>query len=147
MLQNIGDKLKGNKWLTYAVLGSLTLVFAAWGAYGLIDVGVQGGSYAAKVNGEEVSSEEINRRWQEQLPQYIRAAGGQLSDAQRAELQQQLLDSAVRSIAATQHARSLGYRVSDAQVLQAYQAEPAFQVEGRFNVDAARSPPGGRGPY
>jgi peptidyl-prolyl cis-trans isomerase D len=139
MLQNIGDKLKGNKWLTYVVLGSLTLVFAAWGAYGIIDVGMRGGTYAAKVNGEEVSSEEINRRWQEQLPGYIRAAGGQLSDAQRTELQQRLLDSAVRSVAATQHARELGYRVSDDQVLQAYQAEAAFQVEGRFNVDAARS--------
>jgi peptidyl-prolyl cis-trans isomerase D len=139
MLQNIGDKLKGNKWLTYVVLGSLTLVFAAWGAYGIIDVGMKGGTYAAKVNGEEVSSEEINRRWQEQLPQYIRANGGQLSDAKRTELQQALLDSAVRSIAATQHARSLGYRVSDAQVLDAYRAEAAFQVEGKFNVDAARS--------
>ncbi|MEO8313301.1 MAG: SurA N-terminal domain-containing protein [Pseudomonadota bacterium] len=139
MLQNIGDKLKGNKWLTYAVLGSLTLVFAAWGAYGIIDVGTRGGTYAAKVNGEEISSDEINRRWQEQLPQHIRAAGGQLSDAQRTELQQQLLDSAIRTITATQHARSLGYRVSDDQVLRAYQAETAFQVEGKFNVDAARS--------
>jgi peptidyl-prolyl cis-trans isomerase D len=139
MLQNIGDKLKGNKWLTYVVLGSLTLVFAAWGAYGIIDVGMRGGTYAAKVNGEEVSSEEINRRWQEQLPQYIRAAGGQLNDTQRTELQQRLLDSAVRSIAATQHARSLGYRVSDDQVQQAYRSEAAFQVQGQFNVDAARS--------
>jgi peptidyl-prolyl cis-trans isomerase D len=139
MLQNIGDSLKGHKWLMYIVLGALILVFAAWGAYGLVDVSTTGPSYAAKVNGEEIPADEINQSWQNQLPQYMRTFGGELTDAQRTELQGRLLDQAVRTVAATQHARGLGYRVTDAQVLQAYQAEPAFQIDGKFDPRIARS--------
>jgi peptidyl-prolyl cis-trans isomerase D len=73
------------------------------------------------------------------LPQYLRAYGGQLTDAQRNELQQRLLDSEISRLAVTQHARNLGYRVTDAQVLKAYQSEPAFQVDGKFDPQAARA--------
>jgi peptidyl-prolyl cis-trans isomerase D len=139
MLQNIGDKLKGNKWLTYFMLGALALVFAAWGAYGIVDVGVNATSYAAKVNGEKISSEQINADWQNRLPQYLRAYGGELTDAQRTQFQSDLLDLSIRTLAATQHARKLGYRVTDAQVLQAYQSEPAFQVDGKFDPQVARA--------
>src|SRR5882762_9152735 len=38
MLQRIGDSLKGQKWLAYLVLGALALVFAAWGAYGVVNL-------------------------------------------------------------------------------------------------------------
>lgn len=139
MLQNIGDTLKNSKWLTYLLLGPLVLVFAAWGAYGLVSDSGTTTTYAAKVNGEEISAEQVNRTWQNQLPQYLRAFGGQLTEAQRKELQDRLMDTEISAVAATQHARGLGYRVTDAQVLEAYQAEPAFQLEGKFNVDVARS--------
>lgn len=138
MLQNIGDTLKGQKWLAYAVLGALTLVFAAWGAFGIVDVGFGTGGYAAKVNGEEISTTEANDLWQRQLPQLIQASGGNLTEEQRAEFQQQMLDGQIRNLAAEQQARRLGYTVTNAQLAQAFQSEPAFLVDGKFNAAVAR---------
>ena len=146
MLQNLGDKLKGmsgsggkSRWIGYLILGALILVFVAWGPYAAVDLSFTQGDYAAKVGGEKISATEINERWQQRLPQLLQASGGQLSEAQRVQMQDELLDSAVTALAATQHARKLGLRVSDAQVEQAFRETPAFQVDGKFNANAARS--------
>jgi peptidyl-prolyl cis-trans isomerase D len=114
-------------------------VFVAWGPYAAVDLSFTQGDYAAKVDGEKISAAEINERWQQRLPQLLQATGGQLSEAQRVQMQQELLDSAVTALAATQHARKLGLRVSDAQVEQAFRETPSFQVDGKFNANAARS--------
>ena len=137
MLQKIGDKLQGQRWLAFGMLGMLALVFAFWGAYGIVDLSMGSGSYAAKVNGEEISAEEVNRAWQEQQPQYLRVFGGELSPAQRDQLQNRLLDSYIRNAAVLQRATQQGFRVTDAQIRQAYENEPAFQVEGKFSAQAA----------
>jgi peptidyl-prolyl cis-trans isomerase D len=145
MLQNIGDKLKGtgtaggrgHRWVYYAILAALILVFIAWGPYSMFNASFGTAGYAARVNGEDISVDEINREWQEQQPRLMQSFGGQLSDLQRELFQQQLLDSAVRGLAVTQYARKLGYGVTDAQVSKAIHEEEAFQVDGKFNAQAA----------
>jgi peptidyl-prolyl cis-trans isomerase D len=139
MLQNIRDKMQSQKWLTYLMLGTLALVFAAWGAYGIVDVGFGSASYAAKVNGQEISRAEVNDIWQQQQSRLMQVFGGNITDAQREQFQQQVLDEAVRSLATTQYAQKVGYRVSDEQLREAFQREPAFQVDGKFNLQVARS--------
>ncbi|MET0281447.1 MAG: SurA N-terminal domain-containing protein [Steroidobacteraceae bacterium] len=147
MLQNIGDKLKGqgegggraHRWVWYSILGALGLVFAAWGPYSVVDMSFGQGDYAAKVDGEKISADEMNRAWQQQQPRLMQAFGGQLSPEQRTQFQQQLIDSAVRGLATTTYASRIGYRVSDAQLSRAFQQEEAFQVDGKFNLQAARS--------
>ena len=69
MLQKIGDKLQGQRWLAFVILGLLALIFAAWGAYGIVDFTMGAGTAAAKVNGEEIPAAEVNRAWQEEQPQ------------------------------------------------------------------------------
>ncbi len=146
MLQNIGDKLKGtgtaggkgHRWVWYTILGALILVFALWGPYSL-NMSFGQTAYAAKVNGEEIPLEEINREWQDQLPGLMQSFGGELPDLQREILQQQLLDGAVRGLAVTQYARKLGYAISDQRLAKAFQEEEAFQVDGKFNLQAARA--------
>jgi peptidyl-prolyl cis-trans isomerase D len=146
MLQNIGDKLKGtgatggkgHRWVWYLILGALILVFALWGPYSL-NMSFGQATWAAKVNGEEIPIQEVNRAWQQQLPSLMQAFGGQLPDLQRELYQQQLLDSAVRGLAITQYARKKGYGVTDEQLSQAFQNEEAFQVDGKFNLQAARA--------
>jgi peptidyl-prolyl cis-trans isomerase D len=140
MLQNIGDKLKSQRWLATALLGLLALIFAAWGAYGIVNVSFSPQDYGLKVNGERVTTETLNRAWQQRQAQYAQALNGAaLPAAQTHAMQQQLLDEYVRETVLRQRAQASGYRASDAQVLAAYQSEPAFQVDGKFSALAAKT--------
>jgi len=137
MLQKIGDKLQGSKWLSYVMLGALALVFAAWGAYGIVDFTSHLGNYAAKVGNEEISLDRAKTEWQRMEPQYLNLFGGEIPAAQRTLLQGRLLDSLVREEVVRQAAAKLGFAVTEAQLRQAYQSEQAFQSEGKFSPQAA----------
>ena len=133
MLQTIHDKLKG--WLAGVVLGAIGLVFVFWG----INWTLSAPTYAAKVNGDEISGNEVREAYQQQLAQYERQANGALDDAQRTEIKKHVLDDYVNSEALVTRADELGYRVSDGELLDAMAQMPAFQVDGKFDQDAMRS--------
>jgi peptidyl-prolyl cis-trans isomerase D len=145
MLQKIGDKLQGSKWLSYVMLGALALVFAAWGAYGIVDFTSHLGNYAAKVGSQEISLERVKTEWQRQEPQYLNLFGGEIPAEQRTRLQSRLLDAMVREEVVRQAATKLGFAVTEAQLRQAYQSEPAFQAEGKFSPQAAMAALAGAG--
>ncbi len=128
MLQSIHDKLKG--WLAMVVLGAIGLVFVFWG----INWTLSAPNYAAKVNGTEVSANEVRQSYQQQLAQVERQANGTLSEAQRNDIKKRVLDQYVNSEALITRADDLGYRVSDAEVLQAMCEIPAFQVDGKCDT-------------
>jgi peptidyl-prolyl cis-trans isomerase D len=131
MLQTIHDKLKG--WVAGLVLGAIALVFVFWG----INWTLSAPTYAAKVNGHEISSADVRQAYQQQLANAERAANGNLSDAQRNEIKRRVLDDYVSSEALVTRADDLGYRVSDREILQEMSLVPAFQVDGKFNLDHA----------
>lgn len=140
MLQNIGDKLKSNRWIAGVILGGLALLFAVWGAYGVVNISFGTANYGLKVNGERITTDTLNRAWQQRLSQYSQALNGnELGDAQKAILQQQLIEEYIRDTVLRQRAEDSGLRASEAQVLAAYQSETAFQVDGKFNAAAART--------
>jgi peptidyl-prolyl cis-trans isomerase D len=125
MLQSIHDKLKG--WLAGVVLGIIGLVFVFWG----INWTMTAPSYAAKVNGSEVSVNDVRQSYQQQLAQVERQAKGSLSDTQRNDIKKRVLDEYVNSEALVTRADALGYRVSDSDLLKAMSQVPAFQVDGK----------------
>ncbi len=84
MLQTIHDKLKG--WLAGVVLGAIGLVFVFWG----INWTLTAPNYAAKVNGSEVSINDVRQSYQQQLAQVERQANGSLSEAQRDEIKKRV---------------------------------------------------------
>jgi peptidyl-prolyl cis-trans isomerase D len=127
MLQSIHDKLKG--WLAGVVLGAIGLVFVFWG----INWTMTAPNYAAKVNGSEVSANEVRQSYQQQLAQVERQANGSISDAQRNQIKARVLDEYVSSEALVTRADALGYRVSDQELLQAMAQVPVFQVDGKFD--------------
>jgi peptidyl-prolyl cis-trans isomerase D len=140
MLQNLGDKLKGQRWLAGLVLGLLALLFAIWGAYGVVNLSFGQADYGLKVNGERISTETLNRAWQERQAQYARMLnGGEMTDAQKLVLQQQLLDQYIRSTLLRQRAEEDGYRPTPQALREAITGEPAFQVDGKFDPRAART--------
>ncbi|MGB8693352.1 MAG: peptidylprolyl isomerase [Steroidobacteraceae bacterium] len=138
MLQNIGDTLKTQRWLAYALLGLLILVFALWGAYGIVDLTVGTPKYGLKINGEEIPSATLQQAWQERQSQYQQQVKAEIPPDVRTTLQEQLLDQYTRSTLLRQRSNQRGFRVSDAALLTAYQGEPSFQVDGKFNDVAAK---------
>jgi peptidyl-prolyl cis-trans isomerase D len=131
MLQSIHDKLKG--WVAGVVLGAIGLVFVFWG----INWTLSAPNYAAKVNGVEISPNEVRQSYQQQLAQIERQSNAPLDDAMRNEIKRRVLDEYVNTEALVTRADDLGYRVSDQQLLQAMSQVPAFQVDGKFDLSHA----------
>jgi len=105
-------------------LGAVGLVFVFWG----INWTLSAPNYAAKVNGTEISSNEVRQSYQQQLAQVERQANAPLDEAQRTEIKRRVLDQYVGSEALVSRADDLGYRVSDQDLLNAMAEVPAFQV-------------------
>jgi peptidyl-prolyl cis-trans isomerase D len=131
MLQTIHDRLKG--WLAGVVLGAIGLVFVFWG----INWTLTAPTYAAKVNGSEVSANEVRQSYQQQLAQLQRQTNGAVTEAQRNDIKRRVLDEYVNSEALVTRADDLGYRVSDQELLQAMSQVPIFQVDGKFDYGHA----------
>src|SRR5580700_3459589 len=127
MLQSIHDKLKG--WVAGVVLGAIGLVFVFWG----INWTLSAPTYAAKVNGSEISSNEVRQTYQQQLAQIERQSSVPLDDAMRNEIKQRVLEQYVASEALVTRADDLGYRVSDSELLSEMAKVPALQVDGKFD--------------
>jgi peptidyl-prolyl cis-trans isomerase D len=127
MLQTIHDKITG--WVAYVILGAIALVFVLWG----INWTLGAPNYAAKVNGNEISVNEVRQSYQQQLAQMERAAPKGLDDAARNDIKRKVLDDYVNSEALVTRADALGYRVSDGELLKAMAQIPALQVDGRFD--------------
>jgi len=127
MLQSIHDKLKG--WVAGVVLGAIGLVFVFWG----INWTLSAPTYAAKVNGSEISSNEVRQTYQQQLAQIERQSNAPLDEAMRNEIKQRVLDEYVNSEALVTRADELGYRVSDSELLAEMAKVPALQTDGKFD--------------
>jgi len=63
MLQKITDTIDTHKWLWYSILGALALVFAAWGAYGIVNLNFSTSSYAAEAGGQTISLDQARNAW------------------------------------------------------------------------------------
>jgi peptidyl-prolyl cis-trans isomerase D len=131
MLQSIHDKLKG--WVAGIVLGAIGLVFVFWG----INWTLSAPTYAAKVNGSEISTTEVRQKYQQQLAQIARQTNAPLSDSMRNEIKRRVLEDSVGGEALVTRADDLGYRVSDQDLLAAMSEVPAFQVDGKFDLPHA----------
>src|SRR5256885_15648213 len=113
MLQKIGDSLKGQKWLAYLVLGALALVFAAWGAYGVVNLSFGGSNYAAEANGSKISLEEARDAWLRQQTQWQQRLGGaEIPPPLRAKLQDQVLEGLIGPAPPTHRPHHMGLPAS-----------------------------------
>jgi peptidyl-prolyl cis-trans isomerase D len=137
MLQNLGDKLKSQRWLGTTILGLLALIFALWGAYGIVDLTFGTPNYAAKVNGEDIPVATVQNAWQQRQSQLQQRLQKDLPPEERHLLQQQLLDEYINDTLLHQRAERGGMRASVVQVAEAYKSDPNFQVNGQFSKAAA----------
>src|SRR5271154_4810351 len=122
MLQRIGDSLHSTRyrWFWYITLGALALVFAAWGAYGVVNLNVGGSGYAAEADGTKISLEQAHSTWQrQQLMWQQRLGGAEIPPELKDKLQDQALERMIQSALMEKRTQDLGYRVSAQQVQQA----------------------------
>ena len=131
MLQKIHDKLTG--WVAYVLLGAIAAVFVLWG----INWTLGTPDYAAKVNGSEIPTGEVREAYQRQLADLEKRSNGNADTAALDALKKQVIEQFVAQEALISRVQSLGYRVSNADVLAAEAQIPAFQVGGKFDPDHA----------
>jgi peptidyl-prolyl cis-trans isomerase D len=138
MLQKIGDAFTNQRWLTYILFGALSVIFAAWGAYGIASLQFSTGNDAAKVNGVTIPYSEIRNAWMRQQASWEQRYGGVMPEAVKTQLEDQLLEQFIRDALMAQRTHKLGYRVSEAQLAAAIRQEPAFQLEGQYSAAVAK---------
>jgi peptidyl-prolyl cis-trans isomerase D len=142
MLQRIGDSLHSQRyrWFWYITLGALALVFAAWGAYGVVNLNVGGSSYAAEADGAKISLEQAHNVWQRQQMMWQQRLGGaEIPPELKDKLQDQTLEKMIQTALLEKRTQELGYRVSQQQMHEAILNEPAFQISGQYSADAAKA--------
>lgn len=144
MLQRIGDALKGTegsakrKWITYLLVGTLSIVFAAWGAYGIVNLSFGGSNYAAEAGGSKITLEQARNGWlREQAQWQQRLGGGDIPAELRGRLQDQVLEGMISRALIAQRTHDLGYRVGHEELIEAVKSEPAFQIDGQYSAAVA----------
>jgi len=129
MLQKIRDKITG--WVAAVIIGLIAVVFIFWG----IQFESSVTAAAAKVNGDEISMQAVQRAWQDRQNELQQVLRDELPETLVKSEQQRLLDDFIRRELLVQRAAEAGFRVSDADLVEAIAAIPALQVDGRFSRD------------
>lgn len=138
MLQKIGDSLKGRKILPWLILVPLALIFAVWGATGMVSMDFLGAqSWAAKVNGQRIELAQASDAWRNEQSQWQQQFGTDIPEAERANLQDGVLERLIRAQLISERSQEAGYRVSGERVRQEIESEPAFQVDGKYSETLA----------
>ena len=128
MLQRIHDS--SARWVAVILLGLVSVGFIFWRAD--FNNG-RTATFAAKVNGENLSLQEFDRELQARQNRYQQQYRTELSEDMRRELRRAVVEDMVRDAVLKQRVDEQGYRVSDARVIDFIRSIPAFQVEGQFS--------------
>ena len=131
MLQNIREKFTG----TFAIvlLGMIGLSFVFFG----LNYSFIGSTYAAKVDGEEISPVLFEQRYGDAVQDNPQLAS--LEGPMRAQVRRQILDQLVVEQLIENYLNDNGYRISDEQVMETVRETPEFQLEGRFEIETYRT--------
>jgi peptidyl-prolyl cis-trans isomerase D len=125
MLQNIREKFTGTFALVILALIGIPFVFFG------INYNFIGSTFAAKVDGEEISAAFFEQQYRSELAQ--RPEFADLDAPQRQQLRRALLDRLVRDQLVRNYLRENGYRIGDKQLTDLIQQEGQFQVDGKFD--------------
>ncbi|MGB6975962.1 MAG: SurA N-terminal domain-containing protein [Gammaproteobacteria bacterium] len=133
MLQTIRDRAQG--WITGVIIGLLVVAFALWGIESYLGSNASP-DIVAKVNGVNITQEQLNLVYQRIRQGWLAQMGSQLSFDQsiQAQLKARALQQLVTSQVLSQAAIHQGYRVHPLQLDAVVMQLPAFQVNGQFSA-------------
>ncbi len=131
MLQNIREKFTG--WVAISILGVIGLSFVFVG----LNYSFVGQGFAAKVDGVDISINQFENAYREQLqsnPQFA-----QLPEQFRQQLRSNIIEQLVQQRVIDNYLNEVGYQISDEQVTAMIQRAPEFQVDGKFDLETYRN--------
>lgn len=134
MLQNIRDNSQG--WIAKTIIGIIVVLMAFTGIEAIFQA-TTNSQDAAKVNGEEISQNELNQAVDMQRRQLMQQLG---KDFDASLLDEKMLrESALKGLIdrklLLQGAEKSKFAFSEAALDQVILQTPEFQVEGKFNAD------------
>jgi peptidyl-prolyl cis-trans isomerase D len=120
---------KHMNWIMWTILVLIIVTFLFFGIY------PSGGSrgIAATVNGETISTNELNRVYRNLYETYRQIFKDQFSDALAKNLRAQALRELVQNRLLIQEALRMGLRVSDDEVRDTIMRIPSFSPGGKFD--------------
>lgn len=133
MLQQIRDKTQG--WFAALIIGAVCVTFALWGIHYYLQGFGGKPDYAAKVNGQTISSADFIHAYRQAAQQQADALGDvddnshSLQKALRSDVMKELVEQRLLTTALLKQ----NYRVSSADVEQLIINMPQFQENGHFS--------------
>lgn len=137
MLQTLHDKFSGP--ITWIILGLITIIFG--GFFGVQSyVNQHNETFAARVDGKEITQQEFRERYNNYRSQMQRMYGAQFDALtfDTAERRREMLDQLVNEQLVLNANEKLGVAIPKAQVDEMIRNDPNFQVDGKFDADRAR---------
>ena len=132
MLTQIREKFAGG--VAIVILGAIAVSFIFFGT----NVDFSGGNiYAAKVDGSEISVNELELDYRARLDANPQLAN--LPAEFRVQLRQNILDALIRERLVDLYLEDAGYQVSESFLDESIQRIPEFQLDGVFDLDTAES--------
>ncbi len=143
MLQAIRDKVTG--WIAYAIIFLISVPFALWGVNSYLGGGEA--TPAATVNGEDITSRELDTAYANYRQRLAQAFGGTIPVGFGDEgiLQEQVLSQLIEEYALRQYADKQRYRVGDEELNRLIRAMEVFQSEGKFDGSIYQAQIGSQG--
>ena len=138
MLQRIRDGLHGRKWLAWFALAPIALIFVFWGGSSSLDFSGVASKDAAKVNGESIPAAKATNAWSQAQARWSQQNSAEIPADQQTRIKETILDELVTNELWEQRLKKENYRVSESQVLSAFEKVPEFQTEGKYDAMQAR---------
>ncbi|MFA5958677.1 SurA N-terminal domain-containing protein [Hyphomicrobium sp.] len=115
------------------LFGLLVLSFGIWGVHDVFTGWGRGA--VAKVGGTPITDEEFRRAYQQELDRFSQQAKQRITAEQGHAfgLDRRVLAQLIAGAAVESHANQLGLAVSDKTLVEGVQADPDFQIDGKFS--------------
>jgi peptidyl-prolyl cis-trans isomerase D len=126
MLQNIRENLTGK--VALIVLGTITLSFVFVGGANFTTIG---SSYAAKVDGVDISVSQFENTYRQQVQSNPQLAA--LPDQFRLQLRTNVLEQLIQQRVVDNYLDEVGVRITDKQLTSVVHQFEEFQLDGRFD--------------
>jgi peptidyl-prolyl cis-trans isomerase D len=132
MLESLKKWASG--WVAFFLIALLILSFAVWGIADYIGGGMGGGALAT-VGGKQITANEFQRAFSNEINTLSRQAGRRITyeQARAVGLDTRVLSQLIGSTAVEEHADELRLDLSDATVAASIQRDPSFQNAGSFD--------------